>query len=311
MAYWVYMRVSTKTQAEKNSTENQKEGIYKYVEDHGIDVAGEFSDEGISGAIDKTASDDAIHKRVGLIELLGTAKKGDTIIVQNTSRLWRSDTAKVLVRRELMKNSLKIIAVDNPDYDLYTKDPVEMLMNGIMEILDEYEKMTIAIKLARGRMARAKNGYKACGTAPIGYMWKGNNVVVDRTTSDMVRFIFQTYIETGSLKRTVGILSSMGHLTNRGNEFSTMAISRILNNDYYIGIVTHAGIKSKGHHLPLIDQETFDKAQALLRKSDPRNTMGGPRPRKTNDLVPTNTRTLKPRITPEERVRMMQEGRAV
>jgi hypothetical protein len=111
MAYWVYMRVSTRTQAEKNSTENQREGINKYVADHNITVAGEFSDEGVSGAIDRTADDDAIYKREGLIELLGTAKEGDTIIVQSTSRLWRSDTAKVLIRRELMKSKLNVISV--------------------------------------------------------------------------------------------------------------------------------------------------------------------------------------------------------
>ena len=308
MAYWVYLRVSTKTQAERNSTENQKEGIYRYVEEHKIDVAGEFSDEGVSGAIDKTASDDAIHKRTGLIELIGATSKGDTIIVQNTSRLWRSDTAKVLIRRELMKHDIKVISVDQPDYDLYTKDPVEMLMNGIMEILDEYEKMTIAIKLARGRVARAKTGHKACGTAPIGYMWKDNNVVVDRSTSGMVKFIFDTYLETRSISRTTRILSSNGHLTNRGNEFTTMAVSRILNNDFYIGIVTHAGIKVPGHHIPLITKEQFNNVQKLLKESDPRNE--NRKVRKANALVPTNTRTLGPRITPEERAKMLERYKA-
>lgn len=292
MAYWVYLRVSTKTQAERNSTENQKEGIYKYVADHNIEVAGEFSDEGVSGAISKTADDDAIYKREGLIELLGTAKEGDTVIVQNTSRLWRSDTAKVLIRRELMKSKLNVISVDNPDYDLYTKDPVEMLMNGIMEMLDEYEKMTIAIKLARGRVARAKGGNKPCGTCPIGYKWVGNEVEIDPETATTVCEIFNKYIEFKSLRRTGRELTARGHLSNQGNEFSDMALKKIIENDFYLGVVTHGNIKVEGHHKPLIEREVWDEANAILHR--PKATK---HPKKE---MTATTRYRKPRKTHEE-----------
>lgn len=294
MAYWVYLRVSTKTQAEKNSTENQKEGIYKYVADHKLTVAGEFSDEGVSGAISKTADDDAIYKREGLIELLGTAKEGDTVIVQNTSRLWRSDTAKVLIRRELMKSKLHVISVDNPDYDLYTKDPVEMLMNGIMEMLDEYEKMTIAIKLARGRVARAKTGNKPCGTCPIGYRWVGNEVEIDPETAPTVCEIFNKYIQFKSLRRTGRELTALGHLSNQGNEFSDMALKKIIENDFYLGIVTHGTIKVEGHHKPLIEKELWEEANNILHR--PKAT------KHPKQEMTATTRYRKPRKTHEELV---------
>ena len=294
MAYWVYMRVSTRTQAEKNSTENQREGINKYVADHNITVAGAFSDEGVSGAIDRTADDDAIYKREGLIELLGTANEGDTIIVQNTSRLWRSDTAKVLIRRELMKSKLHVISVDNPDYDLYTKDPVEMLMNGIMEMLDEYEKMNIAIKLARGRVARARTGNKPCGTCPIGYKWVGNEVKIDAETAPTVCEIFRLYIETRSLRRTGRELTARGHLSNQGNEFSDMSLKKIIQNDFYIGVVTHGTVKVEGHHKPLIEKEVWDEANAILHR--PRAT------KHHKQEMTCTTRYRKPRKTPEELV---------
>ena len=41
-------------------------------------------------------------------------------------------------------------------------------------------------------------------------------------------------------------------------------VHRMLRNDYYLGIVTHSGVKQQGRHDRLVDQETFDRVQAVL-----------------------------------------------
>jgi DNA invertase Pin-like site-specific DNA recombinase len=116
--FYAYYRVSTETQAEKGGgLDTQRQNIEKYCADHGITLAGSFTDAGISGAVKDTDDDDAIIKRPALVEMLATLNDGDTVIVMNTSRLWRSDTAKVIIRRELMKHKVHVIAVENERFD--------------------------------------------------------------------------------------------------------------------------------------------------------------------------------------------------
>ena len=153
--FYAYYRVSTETQAEKGGgLETQRQNIEKYCMTHGITLAGEFTDAGISGALKDTDADDAISCRPALVEMLATVQDDDTVIVLNTSRLWRSDTAKVVIRRELMKHHVHVISVENGRFDLYAKNPNDRFMDGIMELMDEWERLTIALKLAKGRAAR-------------------------------------------------------------------------------------------------------------------------------------------------------------
>lgn len=264
MATYAYYRVSTQTQAEKNSTEMQKDVVEKHCKENGIEISAVFEDNGISGAMDDM--DDTII-REGLIELLSTIQEGDTIIVQNTSRLWRSDTAKVMIRREIKKAGANLFSIEQPTYDIFKKNPNDFLINGIMELLDEYDKMSIAMKLSKGRKARANSGNKPCGTAPIGYRWKGNKIEIDYNNHLIVQDIFKMCIDcNGNLSQIMRICADKGYKTTRGKDFSVQAIKNILTNDFYIGVVTHARKKTNGEHEPIIEKSVFDTANEILKR---------------------------------------------
>lgn len=264
MATYAYYRVSTQTQAEKNSTEMQKDVVEKYCKENGIEISAVFEDNGISGAMDDM--DDTII-REGLIELLSTIQEGDTIIVQNTSRLWRSDTAKVMIRREIKKAGANLFSIEQPTYDIFKKNPNDFLINGIMELLDEYDKMSIAMKLAKGRKARANSGNKPCGTAPIGYRWNGNKIEIDYNNHLIVQDIFKMCIDyNGNLSQIMRICTEKGYKTTRGKGFSVQAVKNILTNDFYIGVVTHAGKKTNGEHEAIIEKSVFDTANEILKR---------------------------------------------
>lgn len=264
MAIYAYYRVSTKTQAEKNGTEMQKDVIKKYCDENNITLDGIFEDDGISGAMDDM--EDSIA-REGLINLFSTIQNGDKIIIQNTSRLWRSDTAKVVIRREIKKAGASLISVEQPTYDIYKKDPTDFLLNGILELLDEYDKISISVKLAKGRKARAKTGNKPCGTAPIGYRWNGNKIEIDYNNHLIVKDIFDMCVECGgNLSLIMRKCMEKGYKTTRGKDFSVQAVKNILTNDFYIGIVTHAGNKINGEHRPIIEKSVFDTANEILKR---------------------------------------------
>lgn len=269
MKYVGYCRVSTETQAEKGyGLETQRGEIEKYAAAHGYQLANIYTDAGISGNIKDTDDDDAINKRAGLIEMLAQLEAGDVVIVLNTSRLWRSDMTKAIVRRELMRRNASVTSIEQPKYDLYSKDPGDYLINAIMEALDVYERMSIALKLARGRTVKAKGGDKPAGVCPYGYQYSADkkSIEVNEAEAATVKKMF-TLGQTGeSLSKIADKINATGALTRHGKPFSKGTIAAILNNDFYTGVLTHAGQTIKGNHTPIISKIQYGKVQSQLSK---------------------------------------------
>lgn len=265
--FYAYYRVSTETQAEKGGgLETQRQNIEKYCAAHSIEIAQDFIDAGISGAVKDTEDDEAISKRPALVEMLSMLQEGDTVIVLNTSRLWRSDTAKVIIRRELMKHHARVIAVENERFDLYAKNPNDRFMDGIMELMDEWERLTIALKLAKGRTAKARNGDKPAGVAPFGYQYSADkkHVEIDQGEAAAVKAMFSEGQKGQSLNQIAEILNRQGIKTRRGKEWSAGNVQAILRNRFYIGELQHQGKPIKGNHEPLISKVQFGKVQSQL-----------------------------------------------
>lgn len=266
--YYGYVRVSTETQAEKGyGLDTQKAAIAKYTAANGIEIAGMFADEGISGAAKATATDDeAISKRRGLLEMLAKVAEGDTVIVMNTSRLWRANIVKVIIQRELMQRRVKIISIEQPNYDLYAKDPTEQFSRGLFELLDEYERAQIAMKLARGRMTKAKQGNKPAGAIPFGYAYSGDkkSVVVVESEAAIVKRIYSRVQSGCSLQSIADELNADGLQTRQGKAWTKGSIHVIVRNRFYVGDLQHGGEVYKGNQPPIISRVQFGKVAKQL-----------------------------------------------
>ena len=268
MAYYGYMRVSTETQAEHGyGLEDQRNEIDRYAEKNGLTIADYFADEGVSGAAKDTAEDDeAVSKRAALLEMLATINEGDSVIVLNTSRLWRSDITKVLIRRELKKRKAKIISIEQPQFDLYATNPNDRLIAGMLELLDEWDRASIALKLARGRATKAKGGDKPAGVCPYGYEYAEDkkSVIVNQAEAQLVRFMFTEGQKGRSLAEITDALNGKGYLTRRGNAWTRGSVRAILHNRFYIGELQHQGKTIQGTHEALISKIQFGKVAAQL-----------------------------------------------
>lgn len=267
--HYGYERVSTETQSEKGyGLDAQDKEIKKYAAANGIHIEQIFVDAGISGAIKDTDDDEAISRRAGLMDLLSIVEEGDTVIVLNTSRLWRSDMTKAIIRRELCKRGVKVVSIEQPRYDLYSKDPNDYLINAIMEALDVYERMAISLKLARGRTVKAKGGDKPAGVCPFGYRYtpdkKGVEIVPEE--AEIVRMIYREGQKGLSQHKIATMLNQQGIKTRAGGIWYNSSIQVILTNKFYTGILTHQGVEIKGNHEPIISKVQFGKVQSQRTK---------------------------------------------
>lgn len=261
--YYGYIRVSTETQAEKGGgLDVQTSALKKYAAAHGIELARIFCDAGISGTQENRPALDEL--------ILETLKEGDTVIVHNTSRLWRSIFAQAMVMKAVIQAKANIVSIDEPSFDvyLYQKDPENFMITSMMGMLDQWERMTIARKLARGRATKADKGDKPAGVSPFGYRYTADkkHVELDLNEAAAVRLMFSEAQKGKSLHQVADILNAKGISTRRGKTWSAGNVQVILRNRFYIGELTHQGKPIAGNHEPIVSRVQFGKVAAQLDK---------------------------------------------
>lgn len=186
-----------------------------------------------------------------------SSHKVDYVVTLNTSRLWRSDIVKVLIHRELKKYGVDIKSIEQPQYSIYKKDPSDLLINGLMELLDQYQRLEIAMKLGRGRNKKASQGGYAGGNVALGYIAKKGKkaIEVDSRQAKTVRRVFELSRQNPdwSLSRLAMQLNQEGHQTKQGKSFTKVQVKRILDRkDFYQGIYRYGDIESIGQHPSII-----------------------------------------------------------
>lgn len=269
----MYRRVSTAGQVEKFGLPIQEHSIREYCEKNSIilfdgkevNLDG-FVDAGISGAMDD--DDDDLKSRAalqGAFKYLEENPDIDYIIVHSKSRLWRNDDAKSYITRRLRRLDVDIISVCELQYSIFENRPVNRLMNGITDLVDEYERDEIKVKLANARSYKAKETKtKPAGVLPYGYCYSINkkNVNIEEHEARIIRIIFDIatknmneYGKSG-YKNIADILNERKYATRRGNPWTKQGIQAILSNDFYISVLSY-GEKIKGTHTALVGEETW------------------------------------------------------
>lgn len=278
----IYARVSTTEQAEVGySIDEQTRLLRQYCEREGYVVYKEYADRGISGK--------SIKGRAALQLLLDDAKQRlfDVVLVWKSNRLARNilDMLKIV---EFLKQKNIIFRSYSEQYE--TETSAGKLQFNMMAVIAEFERDNIAENVKMGMLARAKEGSWNGGQV-LGYDSKQvrndnskrtlTRLVVNEREAATVRRIFELYTEGHGYKSIANQVNKEGHRSKKGNLFSINAVKTILTNPIFVGFIRYNvrqdwnekrrnninpdPVIEKGHHEPIISEETWQKAQSILK----------------------------------------------
>lgn len=271
-----YIRVSTDDQAEY-SPASQLEKIRLYAERNQILLPKEFIfvDEGISGR--KTKNRPAFNEMIGLAKR--NPKPFDVILVWKFSRFARNREDSIVYKSMLRKeHNIDVVSVSEDIGD----DKLSILIEAIIEAMDEFYSINLAEEVKRGMTEKAKRG-GVLSIPGFGYKVENGEYIVVPEEAEIIRKVFNDYVNGKGLLTIAKALNAMGIKTHRGNKIENRTVEYWLNNPLYIGktrwnpdgklsrnYTADTAIITDGPHEPIIDIETWDKAQKKMQEQKAR-----------------------------------------
>ena len=270
----IYTRKSTEhgLDMEFNSLQNQEEACKAYILSqafNGWEYYKTYSDGGISGGT---------MERPGLNTLLNDIRAGQiqVVVVYKVDRLSRSIIDFHKMMQEFDKYGCNFVSITQ-SFD--TSNSMGKLTLNMLLSFAQFER-EVSAERVRDKIAASKaKGLWMGGTPPIGYDANGRQLIVNEGEAQLVRLIFQKYIETENMFAVADYLNSQGICTKKwvarrskrehgGGQFYKSNIQRILTNPLYIGKIAHYAQNKiyDGKHEGIISRDLWDKVQGLIRR---------------------------------------------
>lgn len=224
-----YCRVSTDKEDQLNSIEMQKRFFSEYAEKNGHELVHIYADEGISGT--------KIKNRKEFQRLLRDADSGlfDLVAVKDISRFARNTVDFLQSIRALKALGIETTFLTANMTVLGNSEFVLTIFGALAQ--EESANTSKRIKFSKqmnaekGRVPNQVYGYDKT----IGDYF---NLDINQEESEYVKKIFNWYTEDGyGALKISHMLNSMGIKTKRGNQWSQVAINRMLRNELYAGKV--------------------------------------------------------------------------
>jgi len=220
----LYCRVSTHHQEKDETIQTQLAKLRETYK--GEEIVKEYKDVG-SGAY---------LQRPALNQLREEAKKGlfDIIAVYSLDRLSRKLGHQIALIEEFEEQGIKIEVLG----ENYENNPENILNRNIRGAISEYERFKISQRMRDGKYRKAETEF-VWGTAPYGYKIikkdGKRNLEIDPKEAKVAKAMFDIYQEEHGLGKTAKRIYGKGYKARSGISFSPFMISKILDNETYIG----------------------------------------------------------------------------
>ena len=299
----IYVRVSTTQQIDRDSLRTQEERLRQYCKAQGFEIYKNmpYRDEGIS------AKD---TKRPGFEELMHDIRAGrlNIVVVTRLDRITRSLKDLIELMEFLQQHNVKLISLTE---NIDTMGPMGRFLLNLLGSIAQLEREIDSERVSADMHHRASTGKWTGGVVPLGYTTKGklihrflekgmkddealkeaNKIAPEKgrlylvkQEAELIRKIYQLYLERKSLRRVTYELNEKGIKTPEGETWAATSIRRILSNPTYVGKIWYGKRKTelatgklknvkpelwkivKGEHEGIISEGTFEKVQELLKQ---------------------------------------------
>ncbi len=270
----IYLRVSSTGQltghsAEGYSIEGQREACERHAARLGAEVIAEFVELGRTGTN---------LRRPALQNMLAELPKlkPTYVVFYDLSRVAREEQDAFWLLGEIKRHGAKLEST----LERIDDSPQGLLLYAIMAGVNAFRSRGDAEKVKMGLHRKFTEG-GSIGKAPIGYInareriegREIRTVAVDKDRAPLVQMAFEAYASgTYSLTELTALLEDAGLRTRQTAKcapapLSRTQIHRMLRDEFYVGVVTWDSMKTKGRHAPIIDRETFEKVEQVLKSA--------------------------------------------
>lgn len=270
-----YARVSLETDRLAHSLTAQREYYRRLIRQRDDwEEAGIYADSFMSG----TETD----HRAEFMRLIADCEQGkiDIVLCKSISRFARNTVDLLRTIRRL--NELGIdVRFEKENISSLSGDG-ELLLTILASFAQE-ESRSVSENVKWGNRKRFRLGTAAVRNKTVfGYRYIDGKYEKNTGEAELVRLIFELYINGVPLRTISDKLRGSGAKTSRGYDFSHNQIDYIIHNEIYVGnivfqktfvkdFITHTKVPNRGElpmyrlyncHEPIVDEETFAKAQA-------------------------------------------------
>ncbi|MCK5027015.1 MAG: recombinase family protein, partial [Candidatus Pacebacteria bacterium] len=230
---------------------------------------GRYDDGGFTGAN---------IERPALQKLLSDIKehKVDCVVVYKVDQLSRSllDFSQLLEFFD--QHGVTFVSVTQ---QFNTNTSMGRLTLHILLSFAQFEREIISERTKDKMAAARKIGQWLGGRPPLGYNVEKDSkkLTVNLQEADLIRKIFQLYLQGNSLLQTANIVNDKGYRTKQattkngrsfgGKKFGVTHIQFVLKNVLYLGKVSYGGQIYDGQQDVIIDEETFKKVQEKMTEN--------------------------------------------
>lgn len=274
----LYARVSSEKQDTDLSISAQLKALREYALRNGHTVVKEYVDEAESGrSID----------RPGFKQMIAASRQKsppfEAILVWKLSRFARSPEDSIVFKALLRKHGVQVTSITEPFEDT----PTGKLLEAIIESLDEFYSANLGQEVLRGMRESASRGFYVASRTPYGYrrikVRDGNKerprLEVHPQQAPVVARIFREFLAGSGLKGIAKGLNREGISAPSGKRWGKTTLHGILTNEVYTGTLVwgrqsksapnHLPVRVEGAWEPVVDRDTFDRVQSLLRERAP------------------------------------------
>jgi site-specific DNA recombinase len=249
-------------EAGKNKILSQRHEGWELINEH-------YDDGGISGG---TMERPALQRMIDDIK----AGKIDIVLVYKIDRLSRSMLDFLGMIKFFDEHNVSFVSVTQ---DLNTDTAMGRLVLNVLQSFAQFER-EIASERIKDKIALSKQrGMWMGGTIPLGYDAIDSKLHVIEDEANIVRFLFDSFIETSSPTETIKLAKTQGYKTKArrtstgkhypARDFTKSSLYQVLRNQLYVGKIEHKekGEVYGGQHDAIISDEIFDQAQSILQSN--------------------------------------------